>query len=198
MQRPCSESPADLDLLVLALAGPFVLVELSVVEAVVAEAVVLDHERRPIPVRIVQRDPNRRLERDGWVVGGPADVVGADLATQRNVGGPVWRTDRADVGDRQARGKAALLCPQEEEEATDGGSEDQHQERPGKLLSPALHAGSNGRPLKKVRQAMPEQLDAAGVLVGGDQLAHPRLGDGNVRINGVASQLHRLADDYSA
>src|SRR5207245_4397910 len=100
------------------------------------------------------------LELDGWVVGGPADVVDADLATQRNVGGPVRRTERADVGDRQARGEAALLCPQEEDEAADRGREDQHQERPGELLSPALHAASNGRPLKKVRQAMPEQLEA--------------------------------------
>ena len=63
----------------LALTSPVVLVKLDVVEAGVAQTVVLDDEGRAIPPRVVERDADRRLDLDGRIVVGPADVLSADL-----------------------------------------------------------------------------------------------------------------------
>src|SRR5438067_3244863 len=75
LPRAGAEGPADLDLLVRPLPGPIVLVELDVVEAVGAQAVVVDDKGRAVPMRVVERHAGGRVELDRGIIGGAAGIV---------------------------------------------------------------------------------------------------------------------------
>src|ERR1700694_2348322 len=116
-----------------------VLVELHVVEAAVTQAAVVDDEDRAVPVRVVQRDPDGRLELDGWIVRGPADIVGADLAAQRDIGGAIQRAYGTDMRGGHRGRQASLLGAEDQGETADRQREGQHQDGSGQLFGPVLH-----------------------------------------------------------
>src|SRR5437879_10744300 len=56
---------------------------------------------------------------------------------------------------------------------------------------------NNVRALEKVRQAVPQQLGTAGVVIGRQQLAYPGFSQGDHRVDGLSRALDRLADDQA-
>ena len=139
LPRAGAEGPADLDLLVLPLPGPIVLVELDVVEAVGAQAVVVDDKGRAVPMRVVERHAGGRFELDGGIIGGTADVVGADLAAEWDVGGAIRRAHGTYVRGGHRRRQAALLGAEDHDQPADSQREDQNQGGSSQLLGPAPH-----------------------------------------------------------
>ena len=109
------------------------------VEAVVAQALDLDDEGRVIPMRVVQRHPYGRLELDGGVLGGTADVVDADLAAQWDVGGAIGRADGTNMSGGHRCSQSSLLGAEDHNEAADREREDEHQDGSGHLFGPVLH-----------------------------------------------------------
>ena len=123
----------------LTLSDPLVLIEIDVVEAVVAQAVVIDDEGRAVPMRVVQRHPYRRLELDDGVLDRPAHVVGVDLAAQWDVDGAIGRADGTDMSGGHRCRQASLLGAEDHNEAADREREDEHQDGSGHLFGPVLH-----------------------------------------------------------
>src|SRR5205814_9566591 len=146
--RPGTDGPVDLDLLVFALRRSVVLVELDMVEAVSAQAVVVDDEGRPVPAGVVEGDADRRLDLDRRVVVGSANVVGADLAGDRDVGSTIWRAYGTNVRGGHRRRQAPLLGAQDHDESADSQREDQTQAGSSQLLCPAPHPPES-RPLSR-------------------------------------------------
>ena len=110
------------------------------IEAVVAQPAIVDDESRAIPLRVVQRHPDGRLELDGGVVGGSADIVGADLAAEWDVGRALGRAHGPDMSSGHRRGQASLLSAEDHNEAAHRQREDQHQDGSGHLFGPVLHS----------------------------------------------------------
>jgi len=124
---------------VFALPRPVVLVELDMVDAVRAQAAAVDDEGRPVPVAVVEGDTDRRLDLDGRIGVGSADVLSADLGGERDVGGTIWRAHGADVRGGHRRRQAPLLGAEDHDESADRQREDQNQDGCSQLFRPALH-----------------------------------------------------------
>ena len=99
----------------------------------------MQHEGRAVPVRGVERYPNRRFNLDARVLLRPADVIGAELAAKRDVDRTIHRADGPDVGGRHGRGQPILLGAEDHDEPADRKRKDQHQDGSGQLFGPAFH-----------------------------------------------------------